>query len=214
MASGPGTDRGAPARARRARRGHHRAGRWSGAPAPPRPPVAAGPRRTCARIEEWQADFRGLRRPSCQEVSERTRSQCLNAPTPSAPDSGLAGWFAARPDSSEQPGPKGLYSDYGYAGYSYTTYDIGCGCRRVMHPDYKFENTVANGEFMIATAVIGASNALRERAWDPGVDVGLGRPAGREGDQGRLHSRSSPSSASSRSASSASTCSGAPARPT
>jgi hypothetical protein len=37
----------------------------------------------------------------------------------------------------------------------------------VMHPDYKFENTVANGEFMLATAVIGASNALRERAWNP-----------------------------------------------
>jgi hypothetical protein len=38
-----------------------------------------------------------------------------------------------------------------------------------MHPDFKFENTVANGEFMIATGVIGASNAVRERAWDPGL---------------------------------------------
>jgi hypothetical protein len=38
-----------------------------------------------------------------------------------------------------------------------------------MHPDYKFENTVANGEFLVATSIIGASNALRERAWDPGL---------------------------------------------
>jgi hypothetical protein len=38
-----------------------------------------------------------------------------------------------------------------------------------MHPDYKFENTVANGEFLVATTVLGASNALRERAWDPGL---------------------------------------------
>jgi hypothetical protein len=30
---------------------------------------------------------------------------------------------------------------------------------------------VANGEFMIATAVIGASNALRERAWADRVDA-------------------------------------------
>ncbi len=67
------------------------------------------------------------------------------------------------------------YVDYGYAGYSYTTYDIGCA-PTVMHPDYKFENTVASGEFMIATAVIGASNAVRERAWDPGEMWGWADP--------------------------------------
>jgi hypothetical protein len=94
------------------------------------------------------------------------RVQCLAAPTPSAPDSGMAGWFASRPDSSRLPGPQGYYSDYGYAGYDYTTYDIGC-VPTVMHPDFKFENTVANGEFLTATAVVGASNALRERAWSP-----------------------------------------------
>jgi len=94
------------------------------------------------------------------------RAQCLTAPTPSAPDSGMAGWFASRPASSREPGPQGIYSDYGYAGYNYTTYDIGC-VPTVMHPDYKFENTVANGELLVASSVIGASNALREKAWDP-----------------------------------------------
>lgn len=116
--------------------------------------------------EEWQQDFK-----SCvarlAEVTT-TRAQCLMPPTPSTPDSGLAGWFAERPASSTKPGPQGIYSEYGYAGYSYTTYDLDSGCASTLiDPDYKFETTVANGEFMIATAVVGASNALRERAWDP-----------------------------------------------
>jgi hypothetical protein len=116
--------------------------------------------------EEWQKDFK-----SCvNRLADvgAARAQCLMPPTPSAPDSGLAGWFAERPESSKKPGPQGLYSVYGYAGYAYTTYDLDSGCASTLiDPDFKFETTVANGEFMIATAVIGASNALRERAWDP-----------------------------------------------
>ncbi|HWB35416.1 MAG TPA: MFS transporter [Rugosimonospora sp.] len=92
--------------------------------------------------------------------------QCVQAPTPEAPDSGMAGWFASEPDSSKEPGPKGMYSHYGYAGYDYTTYDIGC-VKSTMDPQYKFENTLANGEFMIAGGIIGAADALREKAWQP-----------------------------------------------
>ncbi|HEX5542453.1 MAG TPA: MFS transporter, partial [Micromonospora sp.] len=114
--------------------------------------------------EEWQADFRGCVE-RLQEVGH-ARASCLEAPTPETPDSGLAGWFADRPASATEPGPRGLYSDYGYAGYSYTTYDIGCASG-VISPEYKFTTTIANGEFMFATAIVGASNALRERAWDP-----------------------------------------------
>ncbi|SBT48964.1 MraY family glycosyltransferase [Micromonospora auratinigra] len=137
-----------------------------GTPAYAATPVAAQARAELCSTKEWQTDFR-----SCvaklQAVSE-DQVTCRNAPVPSAPDSGLAGWFAARPDSAKLPGPKGLYSDYGYAGYSYTTYDIDGGCASsVLHPDYRFTTMVANGEFMFADSVIGASNALRERAWDP-----------------------------------------------
>ncbi|HLL68115.1 MAG TPA: MFS transporter [Micromonosporaceae bacterium] len=103
------------------------------------------------------------------------RVNCVKAPTPSAPDSGMAGWFATRPESSRQGGPQGLYSNYGYAGYDYTTYDIGC-VSTVMHPDYKFESTIANGEMLIATSIIGASNALRERAWNPAEMWGWADP--------------------------------------
>ncbi len=95
--------------------------------------------------------------------------QCVEAPTPEAPDSGMAGWFATRPTSAPSDAD-GFYTLYGYAGFDYTTYainnDVGC-IKTTMHPDYKFENTIANGEFMFATAIIGASNALREKAWNP-----------------------------------------------
>ncbi|WP_254550109.1 DMT family transporter [Catellatospora tritici] len=68
-----------------------------------------------------------------------------------------------------------LYSTYGYAGYDYTTYDINC-VQTAMHPDYKLENTIANGEFMFASGIVGASNALRERAWAPGELWGWADP--------------------------------------
>lgn len=138
------------------------------------PPATRAQADLCT-TQEWQADFRacvaGLREVSSDQV------QCRSAPTPGTPDSGLAGWFASRPDSSRLAGPKGLYSDYGYAGYSYVTYDVDGGCASsVLHPDYRFTTMVANGEFMFATAVIGASNALRERAWDPGSMWGWADP--------------------------------------
>ncbi|MDH6461473.1 putative membrane protein [Micromonospora sp. A200] len=135
-------------------------------PASAAPPVAAQAAAELCSTKEWQADFRACV-AKLQQVSE-DQVKCRNAPVPTTPDSGLAGWFASRPDSSKLGGPKGLYSDYGYAGYSFNTYDLDEGCASsVLHPDYKFTTTVANGEFMFATAIIGASNALRERAWDP-----------------------------------------------
>ena len=108
---------------------------------------------------QWKDCLNKLDNLSTDEV------QCVVAPTPEAPDSGMAGWFASRPTS----GPsrvEGNFTKYGYAGYDFTTYDIGC-VPTAMHPDYKFENTIANGEFLFANAVIGASDALRERAWNP-----------------------------------------------
>ncbi|MET0415783.1 MAG: MFS transporter, partial [Actinoplanes sp.] len=117
-------------------------------------------------VEEWQQDIQGCVKRLADVGANR--ASCLQPPTPSTPDSGLAGWFAERPASSTQPGPQGIYSQYGYAGYSYTTYDLDSGCASTLvDPEFKFETTIANGEFMIATSIIGASNALRERAWEP-----------------------------------------------
>ena len=117
-------------------------------------------------VEEWNRDLKGCVK-RLAAVAENGVT-CTKAPNPSAPDSGLAGWFAERPASSKLNGPQGIYSQYGYAGYNFTTYDLDGGCASTLvEPASKFETTTANGEFMIATAVIGASNALRERAWDP-----------------------------------------------
>ncbi|WP_430498593.1 MFS transporter [Micromonospora trifolii] len=137
-----------------------------GAEAAAAAPPTAQARADLCTTAEWQADFRACV-AKLKQVGEG-EIECRKPPVPSAPDSGLAGWFASRPDSSKLPGPKGIYSDYGYGGYSFNTYRPDGGCASaVLHPDYKFTTTVANGELMIATAVVGASNALRERAWDP-----------------------------------------------
>lgn len=117
-------------------------------------------------VAEWKDDFKGCVQ-RLVKVSQQ-RVQCLDPPTPSTPDSGMAGWFASRPDASTKPGQKGYYTWYGYAGYSFSTYDLGGCAGTVLNADQKFETTIANAEFMIATGVIGASNAVRERAWDPG----------------------------------------------
>ncbi|MDG4822417.1 MFS transporter [Asanoa sp. WMMD1127] len=130
------------------------------APAPTRAPADV-----CS-IEQWEGNFAACVEKLPDVVGDR--ATCLKAPTPSTPDAGLAGWFATKPEGARTSGVTGMNGRYGYAGYSYNTYDVEGGCASsVLHPDYRFLTTVANGEFMIATAVVGASNAVRERAWDP-----------------------------------------------
>jgi hypothetical protein len=137
-------------------------------------PPAQVPGGACS-VDEWQQGFKACVDRLAEVAS--TRVGCLNPPTPNTPDSGLAGWFAERPASSTKNSFPGLYSDYGYAGYTFVTYDMEGGCAStIVDADQKFETTIANGEFMIATAVIGASNALRERAWDPATLWGWADP--------------------------------------
>ncbi len=140
---------------------------------PETPAQAAEAAATGCTTQEWSVDI-----PGCvarlADVSA-ARANCLLAPTPDSPADGLGGWFASQPDADKASGRKGLYTDFGYAGYAYTTYDIGCQ-QTLMHPDYKFENTVANGEFLVSTAVLGASDSLRERAWDPSKMWGWADP--------------------------------------
>ncbi|GAA1880005.1 MFS transporter [Asanoa iriomotensis] len=134
-----------------------------GATAAPLPTRAPGD--VCS-IEQWESNFKACVDKLPDVAAER--AQCLKAPTPSTPDAGLAGWFTTTPEAPRTSGVAGMYGRYGYAGYSYNTYDVEGGCASsVLHPDYRFLTTVANGELMIATAVVGASNAVRERAWDP-----------------------------------------------
>jgi hypothetical protein len=116
-------------------------------------------------VEEWNTSVDQCLDRLIKAVGDRAK--CENAPTPGTPDSGLAGWFTEKPASNDN-GRAGMYSQYGYAGYSFPNYDQAGGCAAPLtEADSRAESTIANGEFMVATAIVGASNALRERAWDP-----------------------------------------------
>jgi hypothetical protein len=117
-------------------------------------------------VDEWQTPANFTECVGKLHDLTTSELQCLSAPVPETPDSGLPGWFASEPSSSKEPGPTGKYSQYGYAGYDFTTYGQGC-VSPLTHPASSFEDTIANGEFMIATSIIGAADALRQYAWDP-----------------------------------------------
>ena len=142
---------------------------WPAAPA-----TAAPPLQDQCSTKQWQDPTQWQTCLSKLQDLTSDEASCVAAPTPEAPDSGMAGWFATKPDAptSLADGP---FMVHGYAGYDFTTYDIGC-VPTVMHPDYKFENTIANGEFMFGTAIIGASNGLREKAWNPQSMWGWSNP--------------------------------------
>jgi hypothetical protein len=146
-----------------------------GTPASAAPDPFAMPPGDLCTTAEWRNPGNFQRCVDALQDVSAERAACLNAPIPSTPDSGMPGFFASRPEASRQNGRIGIYSRYGYGGYAYTTYDINCAST-FLHPDYKFETTVANGEFMIATSIIGASNALRERAWNPQAMWGWADP--------------------------------------
>ncbi|MEN3304122.1 MAG: hypothetical protein V7603_324 [Micromonosporaceae bacterium] len=132
---------------------------WPGAATP----ALAAPAGTCA-AKDWQ-DPQNFDHCVAQlpPVSQQEQ-QCLNPPIPERPDRGMAGWFATEPASSKQPGPKGLYSRYGYGGYGLTSYDNGCVSTSVVDT---FGNKASEYELGGAAWIVGASNALRESAWQP-----------------------------------------------
>ncbi|MEV8513408.1 DMT family transporter [Dactylosporangium sp. NPDC051484] len=145
----------------------------------PTTPATASPTRApgdpLCTVEEWRVPSNFQNCADRLQVNVQGKLSCLNAPTPSAPDSGMAGWFAQQPDSNHGSRLWFRYSEYGYAGYDFATYDLKCASV-VTNPSAEFENTVANGEFLIATSILGASNALRERAWDPSYMWGWADP--------------------------------------
>ena len=85
----------------------------------------------------------------------------------------MAGWFA---DPSELDKSEGIgtYSRYGYAGYQLPMYgsqemSIGGGCAdSVSIPNgADTANALANMEFNLSVATVGASNSMRQAAWEP-----------------------------------------------
>lgn len=138
-------------------------------------PLPQAPGDPLCTVEEWRVPTNFQNCANRLQVDVQSRISCLDAPTPSAPDSGMAGWFAQEPPEDRGSRILHTYSEYGYAGYDFATYDLKCA-PVVTNPSAEFENTVANGEFLLATSITGASNALRERAWDPSYMWGWADP--------------------------------------
>src|SRR5687768_9195291 len=87
------------------------------APAPGDPDGAKAPSNPCTTEQwrnpgSWEQCVNGL-----PELGP-DKATCVKAPTPSAPDSGMAGWFATMPaEDLRASGRPDMYTKYGYAGY-------------------------------------------------------------------------------------------------
>jgi hypothetical protein len=117
-------------------------------------------------VEEWKQpkNFADCTRRLANAGAQRV--QCIQAPTPSSPDAGIAGWFTSRPDADMRSGVVGLYSRYGVGGYRLEMYDVGCA-GAVTNAGSSFQNDIAGVEFALAAGVLGAANGLRDHAYDP-----------------------------------------------
>ncbi|GAA2269505.1 hypothetical protein GCM10009853_023850 [Glycomyces scopariae] len=111
---------------------------------------------------------------SClDELPEGQELQCEVPPQASSPDSGMAGWFA-EPGIIERSEGIGTYSAYGYAGYQLPMYgsqqmSVGGQCvDSVSIPNgADTANALANMEFNLSVATVGAANSMRQAAWEP-----------------------------------------------
>ncbi|CAM3577473.1 MFS transporter [Stackebrandtia soli] len=121
-------------------------------------------------IEQWRTDW-----TTCVDaLPDDAPTMCKKPPVAWAPDSGMAGWFSSEPEWLSDKDyqdvvytvPAGRYTSYGYAGYELPTYDLGCVGSAVPDGD-SAGNSLANLEFTLATGIIGASNGLRQAAWEP-----------------------------------------------
>jgi len=130
-------------------------------------PAQAAPAGLCT-VQEWTtpalfADCAGrLGKQATDAVG------CVGAPMPGSPTSGMPGMFSSRPESSLRSGVTGRYSMYGTGGYGLDTYDLGC-MADIRHPGVTTWNTIASGEFWLASLIVSAANGLREWAYEPSL---------------------------------------------
>lgn len=135
----------------------------------PATPAQAAP---CS-VEEWGVDP-GRCAKELPDIVD-ARKQCLNPPIPASPYEGMGGWFATKPASAGKTGLGGIYSDTGYAGFDFIVYDVGC-TGPLTSPANDITSAIAGWTMSLATGILGASNALREKAWSPGSLWGWADP--------------------------------------
>jgi hypothetical protein len=132
---------------------------------PPSAPLTEAPGPPCT-VKEW-ADPTNFKR--CTEAAFAATQavvQCLNAPTPTGPDTGFAGMVSVRPDASLYAGMTGQYTQYGAGGYHLDTYDLGC-VGDVTHATAVAQNGVADTVFQASAGWLATANTTRGYAYDP-----------------------------------------------
>lgn len=132
--------------------------------APPRAPAAPpGPLCTPA---EWTNPANFARCADAGKAAIDSTVNCLNAPTPTGPDSGFAGMVSVRPDASLYSGHPGQYTDYGAGGYGLATYGLGCA-GDVTHATDVALNGMANTAFQASAGWLATANTTRGYAYNP-----------------------------------------------
>jgi hypothetical protein len=91
---------------------------------------------------------------------------CLQAPTPTAPDSGFAGMVAVRSDADLRGDAFGQYTEYGASGYSLATYGLGCA-GDVTHATAVAQNGLASTIMEWNAGWVAFANTGRGYAYNP-----------------------------------------------
>ena len=98
---------------------------------------------------------------------------CTTPPTPESPQQGIAGFFMSKPDpvpATEDPFAAGAkttpFEQYGLAGLSWYTYDLGCG-GAARDPSGSISTWAAQLMFIPAKATVAALTGVSQAALEP-----------------------------------------------
>ncbi|MGH3819076.1 MAG: hypothetical protein ACRDRE_15245 [Pseudonocardiaceae bacterium] len=92
---------------------------------------------------------------------------CKQPPNPERPGSGMVG--AIDPTPLQAGVPNSVYSEVGYAGLVWHTYDLGCGPSGLRNPNAVIDTWTGNLLFDIGKAIVGATNGLHYALADGGL---------------------------------------------
>ncbi|MDI3390167.1 hypothetical protein QIS99_28835 [Streptomyces sp. B-S-A8] len=97
-------------------------------------------------------------------------NECKAAPEPEVPGTGVTGWFDSGPKEAPKPRDPAskdadayIYEQYGYAGLTWNTYDLGCG-GGLRAPEASSENMFANLAFSWSRGWTSLTVVLRQFA--------------------------------------------------
>ena len=92
---------------------------------------------------------------------------CKQPPNPERPGSGMVG--AIDPAPLQAGTPNSVYSEVGYAGLVWHTYDLGCGPSGLRNPSAVIDTWTGNLLFDVGKAIVGATNGLHYALSDGGL---------------------------------------------